>query len=173
MKKERNRILLTGFMGTGKTSVGEKLAHKLSYRFFDTDAMVEAEKKKSVQDIFEKEGEAAFRGYENEALRNALKESPVVIASGGGIVLNPENRKLMKNSALVVALTADAETILERIKSSNHRPLLKTENQMQRIKDLLKQRSPYYLEADHLIDTTHLDVDDVVVEIMKVLDEDR
>lgn len=159
-------------MGTGKTTVGEKLAKAIGYSFEDTDTLIEKTYNKKVSAIFEAEGEEIFRNYEALALEHSLLKTPVVVATGGGIVLKPQNRQLMKEKGFVIALTSTPEKILERTQNEHHRPLLEsseTDNRLQTIKTLLSKRTPYYLEADTLIDTTHLTPDEIVQEIMKVL----
>lgn len=162
-------IILTGFMGTGKTAVGETLAKKLGFQFLDTDLMVEKETGKTITEIFEKEGEAAFRGYEKKMLRKALEKERVVLATGGGAIVDPENLKLMKEKGIVIGLAASAQVIFDRIAKMDTRPLLKTKDQMKKIQELLSERSPYYREADRIIDTTAKAVDKTVEEIIKAL----
>src|SRR3989338_11106644 len=102
--KQPLRVILTGFMGTGKTAVAEALAKRLGYQFLDTDLMVEEETGKTITDIFEKEGESAFRVYEKKMIRKALEKEKVVVATGGGAVVDPDNLKLMKERGVVIGL---------------------------------------------------------------------
>lgn len=166
---KRKRIILTGFMGTGKTAVGETLAKRLGFQFLDTDLMVEKDTGKNISEIFEKEGETAFRGYEKKMLKKALECDKLVLATGGGAIVDSENLKLMKEKGVVIGLVASAEAILERISKMDTRPLLKTRDQMKKIRELLSQRSPYYREADGIIDTTSKTIDKTVDEIIKAL----
>ncbi len=163
------RIILTGFMGTGKTAVGETLAGRLGFQFLDTDLMVEKDTGKTISEIFEKEGEAVFRGYEKKMLKKALEREKVILATGGGAIVDQENLKLMKEKGVVIGLVASAEAILERIAKMDTRPLLKTKDQMKKIRELLSERSPYYREADKIIDTTSKTIDKTVDEIIKAL----
>lgn len=163
------RVILTGFMGTGKTAVGEALAKSLGYKFLDTDLMVEEEVGRSITEIFEKEGEAAFRTYEKKMVHKALTRENIVVATGGGAVLDPENLKLMKENGIVVGLAASPEMILQRISKMDTRPLLKTEDQLKKIKGLLSERSPYYREADKIVDTTSKPIQTTVEEILTLL----
>ena len=94
---KHSRIVLTGFMATGKTAVGEKLAKKLKYDFLDTDLMVEEETGMSITQIFEKEGEPTFRAYEKKMVKKAMERDKVVVATGGGAIVDPDNLKLMKD----------------------------------------------------------------------------
>ncbi len=163
------RVILTGFMGTGKTAVGKKLAGKLHYRFLDTDLLLEKEKGKPVSKIFEEEGEPAFRKYEKAVLQKALTEEKVVIATGGGTIVDPENLKLMKEKGVLITLAADPEVILQRIGHSSKRPLLQADDKMARIQELLEQRQGFYQQAHHAIDTSQKSVEEIVEEIAKIL----
>jgi shikimate kinase len=156
-------------MGTGKTAVGEKLAKRLGYHFLDTDLMVEADTGKSITDIFEKEGETAFRGYEKKMVRKALESEKVVIATGGGAIVDPDNLKLMKEKGVVVGLSASPESILQRVSGMETRPLLRSKDQLKKIESLLSHRSPYYRQADKIVDTTMKRLDETVDEILKAL----
>lgn len=164
-----SRIILTGFMATGKTAVGQKLATKLDYNFLDTDLMVEAETGKTITTIFEKEGEATFRSYEKAMIKKALERDNVVIATGGGAIVDPENLKLMKDRGMIIGLSASSEAIMQRIAGMDTRPLLRTKDQLKRIESLLSHRSPYYRKADKIIDTTMKRVDETVDEILKAI----
>jgi shikimate kinase len=166
---KHTRVILTGFMGTGKTAVGERLAKRLGYQFLDTDLMVEAETGKSITDIFEKEGESAFRGYEKKMVRKAMDQEKVVIATGGGAIVDPDNLKLMKEKGIVIGLSASPEAILQRVASMETRPLLRSKDQLKKIESLLSHRSPYYRQADNIIDTTMKRLDETVDEILTVL----
>src|SRR5512134_2502970 len=119
------RVILTGFMGTGKTAVGEKLAKRLGYQFLDTDLMVEAETGKTITDIFEHEGETAFRVVEKKMVRKALEQEKVVVATGGGAIVDSESLKLMKDRGIVIGLSASPEAILQRVAGLETRPLLR------------------------------------------------
>lgn len=166
------RIILTGFMGTGKTAVGEKLAKKLKYNFLDTDLMIEKETGKSIPEIFEKDGEPTFRVYEKNMIKKALEKDKVVIATGGGAIVDPENLKLMKGRGIVIGLSASPESILQRVSQMENRPLLQTKDlkeKLKKIQTLLSHRSPYYRKADKIIDTTMKDLDETVMEIFKAL----
>lgn len=168
------RIVLTGFMATGKTAVGEKLAKKLKYDFLDTDLMVEGETGKSITQIFEKEGEPAFRAYEKKMIKKAMERENVVVATGGGAIVDPDNLKLIKTRGFVIGLSASPESIMQRISRMDTRPLLQakdTKEQLKKIEALLSHRSPYYRKADKIIDTTMKQPDETVTEILKALNE--
>ena len=164
----RQNIILVGFMGTGKTVVGQALASALGFKYIDTDLMVEAEAKKSIPEIFNTEGEPAFRKYEKQAIQMITHLKGYVVATGGGAVMMDENIAAMKKAGLLICLYATPEVIFERTRHDNYRPLLQTHDPMKRIKSLLNIRMPQYKKADHLIDTSDLSVDKVVEKIISI-----
>lgn len=149
-------IALIGFMGTGKTSVGKKLAQDLGYVFVDTDQEVERVTGLTVAGIFKKHGEIRFRSEESLALKRLLKAEGQVIATGGGIVLKPENVELLKEKTFVVALTARPEVIYQRVEKRGTRPLLKGGDLMERITQLMEERKDAYNFANLVVDTSEL-----------------
>ncbi len=149
-------IALIGFMGTGKTSVGKKLAQDLGYSFVDTDQEVERITGLTVAEIFKKHGEIRFRSEESLALKRLLKAEGQVIATGGGIVLKPENVGLLKEQTFVVALTARPEVIYQRVETRDSRPLLKGGDLMAKIIQLMEERKDAYDFADLVVDTSEL-----------------
>lgn len=156
-------------MGTGKTAVGKELAQKKKWHFVDLDELIELKEKRPITDIFAKEGEAYFRKIESKTLKGVAKEKDFVVACGGGIVINEENTKVMKESGIIICLSAKPEIILKRISGATHRPLLNVENPKEKIELLLKLRSPYYAKADKTIDTSRLSIKEVVAKISKIM----
>jgi shikimate dehydrogenase len=151
----KSRIILTGFMASGKTTVGKILAQKLGWQFLDTDQLIEAKMQKTITEIFEIYGETEFRRIESEILQEVAKIEKTVIASGGGIVLSEENRLLLKKEFLPIWLFAKPETVLLRINKDNqNRPLLNCANPLTKAKDLLNQRKNYYALSCELIVNT-------------------
>jgi shikimate kinase len=152
-------------MGAGKTTVGKELATSLGVSVIDTDAEIVKREGKSINEIFEQQGESFFRKLE----ANLLKEMPtddVIITTGGGIILNKENRNWMKENGLVVYLDADPKEILTRLQNDQSRPLLKQDKQ-NAIYQLYQQRLPFYEESCHIkISTTGKDVSTIVKEII-------
>lgn len=144
-------IALIGFMGTGKSTVGQMAAGMLRFRFVDTDEMIERMAGKRISDIFTAEGEARFREYEREVVEKLREMKDTVISTGGGLVTNPANLASLKGHALVVCLWCSAETILKRVGHQTHRPLLRVENPLEKIRSLLAERAPAYRQADVLL----------------------
>ena len=146
-------IVLTGFMGVGKTEVGRELSAILGWKVVDVDDEIVKSKKMSINEIFSRFGEPAFRGMETEMIKKVSRKKNVIISTGGGAVLRQENMEFLKTSGVVVCLTARPETILKRTSRNRERPLLHVEDPLQRIHDLLEARGPFYEKADIMIDT--------------------
>jgi shikimate kinase len=158
-------IILTGFMGVGKTSVGTRLAKDLGYAFVDTDTLIEADQKTTITEIFSAFGEPYFRDVEARIIREVLEGEEQVVSTGGGAVIREENRTTFKKAGLVVCLIARPEAIYERIRHETHRPLLQTPDPLAKIRDLLAGREPFYHQADLIIDTSDKSIEDAVREI--------
>lgn len=150
-----NHIVLIGFMGSGKTTVGHLVAEKLAWPFVDTDALVVEEAGLSIPDIFAAEGEAGFRERESAVLERLAGEPPSVIATGGGIVTQPRNAPLLRSLGFVVWLSASEADIYARVSRNRSRPLLQTPDPRRTIHDLLDQRRPLYESFAHLTIETH------------------
>jgi len=158
-------IILTGFMGVGKTSVGTRLARDLGFVFVDTDELIEADQKVTITEIFSSFGEQYFRDVEVRVIARTLECEGQVVATGGGAVIREENRKAFKENGVTVCLVARPEVIFERIRHETHRPLLQVPDPPGRIRELLAVRAPFYHQADFLIDTSDRTVDAVISEI--------
>ncbi len=171
----KTNVALIGFMGTGKTAVGEALAKKLNRKFVELDSLIERKAGKSIPEIFQQDGEIAFRELEIEVTKEIAKEKYMVIACGGGIVLNKINIDRLREEAIIVYLTASPRAILKRVSSEEgQRPLLRTPNKALNIRELLRFRKPFYEgAADIKIDTSKLDIDSVVEQIIAKLKEDE
>ncbi len=144
-------VILIGPMGSGKTTVGRALARELGYTFIDADHELEARCGVDVPYIFEKEGEAGFRSRETELLRELVTMEDAVIATGGGVVTEEENRKLLRQGPYVVYLLASVDQQFKRTRNSSHRPLLQTQNPRGRLNELLSKRDPWYRACSDLI----------------------
>ena len=160
-------IILTGFMGSGKTAVGKRLAKRLGYTSLDTDLLIEEKTGKSISDIFSKDGEDYFRDIETLILTELTGINDHVIATGGGIVTRKENIRRLRELGFIIWLKASPETIFKRVSTKTHRPLLKVDNPLEQIKRLMSQREQSYSEADLTIDTDGLEVDETVDIIIK------
>ena len=163
-----NNIYLVGFMGTGKTHIGKEFAKKKKRRFIDLDDLIEFREKRRIRDIFAQDGEPYFRRVERAALKEVAREKEFVVACGGGIVIDPENIGIMKNTGVIICLSASAEVILKRTSGSADRPLLNVAKPKKQIELLLKMRAPYYAQADKTINTTQLSPKEVVGRIIKI-----
>lgn len=159
-------IYIVGFMGTGKTSVGKELARKNKLRFADLDELIELKERRTIPDIFAKSGEPYFRRAEYLALKEVAREKGFVVATGGGIVINPENIALMKETGKMVCLSATPEVILRRTCGCGNRPLLNVPEPKKQIDLLMKLRSPMYAQAHYTIDTSRLTVEEVTEKIL-------
>ena len=163
-----NNIYLVGFMGTGKSHIGKELAKKKKWRFIDLDDLIEFKEKMRIRDIFAQAGEPYFRQAERAVLKEVAKEKKFVVACGGGIVIDPENIKIMKNTGVIICLSASVDVILKRTSGLPDRPLLNVADPKKQIELLLKMRAPYYAQADKTIDTTKLSPKEIVGRIIKI-----
>lgn len=153
-------------MGTGKTVVGQLVASKLGWPFIDTDAEVELKSGRRIADIFSEEGEAAFRRLEKAVLLQVLRRDRVVIATGGGAIVDADNRALMKTDGWLVCLNASPEQIYQRLREVNDRPLLHVPDPLAEIRRLLDERRPFYEEADDVIETAQKNEAEIAQEIL-------
>ncbi|WP_198245681.1 shikimate kinase AroK [methane-oxidizing endosymbiont of Gigantopelta aegis] len=152
--KQANNIYLIGLMGAGKTTMGKKLAQALQWPFYDSDRVIEETTGVSIPMIFEYEGEEGFRDREQEIISYLTGLDQIVMATGGGAILRPENRQKLQQNGFVVYLECSIERILQRTRRDTQRPLLQTENPRQRLEQLLQEREPLYREcADFSVDT--------------------
>ena len=155
-------VVLIGFMGTGKTSIGKIVACTLGFKFVDTDALIVKRAKKAINRIFAEDGEGVFREHETAVLRGLVGKGKMVISTGGGIVLRAENRALLKQIGYTVCLAAKPATICERVAGNRDRPLLNTKNPTETITLMMAERKALYESAcDLMIDTDELSQDEV------------
>jgi len=171
----KTNIALIGFMGTGKTAVGQLLAKKLGRSFVELDSLIEQKAGKSIPDIFHQDGEAAFRELEIEVTKEVSKDRNLVIACGGGIVLNKINIDRLRENARIIYLTASPGVILKRVANEEgQRPLLEVENPTLAIREMLRFRKPFYERAaDITIDTSKLSISAVAEQIISKLKDDE
>lgn len=167
-------IVLIGFMGAGKSSVGRRLQERIGFPRFDTDEMIAAKFGLPIAQIFEIHGEDAFREAESEMLRTFDPNGDAIIVTGGGIVLRSNNRELIRQLGNVVYLHADEDTLFARISRRTSRPLLRTDNPRTTMSDLLQERLPLYEQiADLAVDTSRLDHDQVCDLILEKLNAEK
>ena len=162
-------IVLTGFMGTGKTTVGQILAARLGYEFVDTDVLIEARTGRSIPAIFAEDGEAAFRQLERDIAAELAVQQGLVIATGGRLMLDPANAAELGGTGRIFCLTATPELILTRVLADEkaiERPLLQGPDPATRIRQLLAERAPLYAQFDQ-VDTTGLTAAEVAEEILR------
>lgn len=166
---ERSRnLILIGFMGTGKTTIGRNVAKSLRFRFVDTDQLIRKKAEKSIPDIFAEDGEAAFRQLETEVMTECAEDSNQVISTGGGIVTEEINHPILKRAGYVVWLKASAETIYDRVKRNQHRPLLQVDDPMKTIEEMLAQRESLYSAVEDLsINTDKLTLEETAFGIVE------
>eukprot|EP00534_Pseudo-nitzschia_fraudulenta_P003292 CAMPEP_0201119108 /NCGR_PEP_ID=MMETSP0850-20130426/3295_1 /ASSEMBLY_ACC=CAM_ASM_000622 /TAXON_ID=183588 /ORGANISM="Pseudo-nitzschia fraudulenta, Strain WWA7" /LENGTH=301 /DNA_ID=CAMNT_0047384691 /DNA_START=171 /DNA_END=1073 /DNA_ORIENTATION=- len=164
-----SNLYLVGMMGSGKSSVGDKLARRMgSYKFLDTDDIIEKATKVSIPDIFEAEGEDGFRDVESQVLDTVHSYVRCVVSTGGGLVCRPKNWGKLQ-TGIVIWLDVAPEVIIKRIEGNDDRPLLKTEDPLQTLKDLLEERESKYSQADFRVEITE-DMDEDTVASKIVMD---
>ena len=172
----KNNLILIGYMGCGKSSVGKKIAEAAGLNFLDTDALIEEKEGCSISQIFATRGEAYFRVLETQCIQELLEEkqkgngSLQLISVGGGLPVREENRTLLKQLGVVIYLKATEETIYQRLKGDTTRPLLQGENQIQKIKDMMAQRESKYMDAaNYVVAVDEKTIDEVVEEIKNTI----
>ncbi len=167
-------FFLVGPMGAGKSTIGRQLARTLGMEFIDSDREIEARTGVDIPLIFELEGESGFRKREREVIDALTAQPGIVLATGGGAVLDPDNRRHLAARGNVIYLKTSVEQQLRRTAHDRNRPLLQTENPRQRLEELLAERDPLYREiADIVIDTDGCRVRDVVQKITHYVEESR
>jgi len=156
MTASTHNIVLTGFMGTGKSTIGRMLAKRLKYQFVDTDGLIESRQNRTVAQIFEQSGEAAFRELEKATAAELAERERLVISTGGKMLLEADNRRELSRNGRIFCLVADPEEIIRRLSHSharNKRPLLSSPDPERAIRELLQQRAEAYRQFEQ-IDTT-------------------
>ena len=161
-----HNLALIGFMGTGKSCVGRLAADLLHFTFLDTDHVIEARAGKAISDIFAQDGEPAFREWERRIVEELTRRQKTVIATGGGLPADPANLASLKTHALVICLWASPESIWERVRAHDHRPLLNEPDPLAKIRQLLAVREPCYRQADVLVNTEMRSTREVVQHVI-------
>jgi len=151
--RDIRNLALTGFMGTGKSTVGRQVARELGFEFVDTDNLIEEHAGVSIAEIFDQSGETVFRKMERDVVAQLVHRDDTVIAAGGGLVVDPANLESLRTHALVVCLWASPDVIWQRCRTQTHRPLLHGPDPKARIAELLALREPHYRQADIIVST--------------------
>jgi shikimate kinase len=172
MDRKRNRdaatekpIFLVGFMGAGKTTVGQALADKLKCDFIDLDSVIQQQTGKSIQQIFSEQGEPEFRQIERRAIQSCRELKNAVVALGGGAYLAEENRNVLRGTGITIWLDCPLEICFERVRGDGSRPLVGSEVEM---KALFDKRRPAYALADYVVQTGSLSPDEIALEIIRL-----
>jgi 3-dehydroquinate synthase len=168
-KTDKRNIIVTGFMATGKSSVGRRLAIRLGYDFLDLDTLIAAEAGMPISQIFATQGEETFRTLESRMVDRVAGRTGCVVATGGGTIVNPRNLEALKRSGVVITLSADPDTILSRIASVDDRPMLWGGDKRERVRLLLEQRAQAYAKADLIVDASAHTIDHVANHILDFL----
>ena len=163
-------IILTGFMGTGKSTIGQLVAAELQYEFVDMDTLIEQREGRIISQIFADDGETYFRQLEANLCRELAAQESLVIATGGGALVSVENLRVMERSGLVVCLDCDPATLWERIGQSEDRPMLvaRDEGRFARLAALLEKRIPAYARIKHHLDVTHFSPEEAARQICEL-----
>lgn len=160
-------LYLVGFMGTGKTTIGRAVAHRLRFRFIDSDHEIERQQGRSIPEIFATAGEAAFREFEGGFVESGHPASGCVVACGGGLVVRPGMLDALRARGVVICLHASIETVLKRTAGNRNRPLLQTEDPFERIRTLYAEREAIYRRAGAVILTDHRPTGDIVAHVIR------
>jgi shikimate kinase len=165
----RKPIVLVGMMGSGKSTVGKRLAYKLNLQFYDSDKIIEEREGLSITDIYEYKGEAYFKKQEIDVIKEVLNYGTVILSTGGGSFLIEEIRQVIKDHAISIWLRTNIDTIYERVSRRNTRPLLNTANKMETIQNMITDATPIYEQADMIVDSNNFGAHFVVDTIIQKL----
>jgi shikimate kinase len=163
-------VVMVGMMGAGKTAVGTALARQLGVEFRDSDEEIVRAASRSIAEIFERDGEAFFRAREAEVIARLLRGTPCVLSTGGGAFLAPSNRQLIHDVGISVWLRADLDLLWQRVRHKTTRPLLRTPNPRETLRELYEARLPAYAEADLIVDASpELSVEAMALRVLEAL----
>lgn len=161
-------LYLVGFMATGKSTVGRALAQRLGYRFFDSDHEIERQQNRPIREIFEEEGEVAFRRYERDFIERGHPPEGCVVACGGGLIAQPGMVDVLRSQGVIICLYATPETILRRTQGNKNRPLLNVSDPKKEISKLMAKREPFYRAAGTLVLTDNRSLGEVTSHLRRV-----
>jgi len=167
---DKNKIVLVGLMGAGKTSIGHHLATYLGLPFSDADDEIEKAANSSIEDIFERLGEKNFREGERRVITRLLNGPPIVLATGGGAFMDPKTRKIISENGISIWLKPDLDTLVKRTSKRTNRPLLKNKNHREVLKHLMEVRYPIYQLADITINSLDVPAEETLHQVVKSLD---
>lgn len=160
--QSKPNLYLVGFMGVGKSAIGRRVARELGFRFIDSDHQIEKEQGKKIPEIFASEGESHFRQLERQFIESGHPEADCVVSCGGGLVVQPGMKELLKEKGIVICLFASAESIIERTSRNKNRPLLNVPDPAAKVRALLKEREPIYMDSGTCITTEGRTIPEVV-----------
>ncbi len=163
----KNNIVLCGFMGCGKSTVGRLLAKELRFKFCDSDSVIEQREGASISNIFAEKGEAYFRQLESEIIKELSEQKGLVIATGGGAVLTSENAENLRKTGLVIFLDISPETVLKRLEGDTTRPLLMRDDKKTAVKELMAKRKPLYAAVGHYTVNAETDAETTAKKILE------
>ena len=172
---QSKNIILIGYMGSGKSTVGRKAAKALGFEFLDTDALIEETEGMTISSLFEAKGEAYFREKETDIILGLLEKLPgKIIATGGGLPMKEENRALLKQLGTVIYLKAEPDTLVQRLSGDKSRPLLQSGDLRQKIESMLEIRNPVYEQvADVIFQTDTMSFYEIICKIEKLIKENN
>ena len=171
---EAKNIVLIGLMGSGKSTIGRTIGKLLGRRFIDTDRLIERKAGKTISEIFSQDGEERFRKLEKEIIRKISQYIGIIIATGGGVIKDPENFKCLKESGWIIALYASPATLYSRIEGKRIRPLVANEtNPIEKLEQIFEERKEMYAMADFQINTENKKINEIANEIIELLDKNK
>lgn len=161
-------------MGAGKTTIGRQLAKKLSIDFYDSDYEIEKRTGVKISLIFEIEGEEGFRRRETQVLRELSQMNKIVLSTGGGALIQTENREVLRNNGYIIYLKSSPEMLFKRTAGDKRRPLLQGDNRLEQIRKILTEREPAYIEmADEIIDSEKMSIKQIIQKIIEQINKDE
>ncbi len=169
-----SNIILIGPMGAGKTTIGRQLAKKLSIDFYDSDYEIEKRTGVKISLIFEIEGEEGFRRRETQVLRELSQMNKIVLSTGGGALIQAENREVLRNNGYIIYLKSSPDMLFKRTSGDKRRPLLQGENRLEQIRKILTEREPAYIEmADEILDSEKMSIKQIIQKISEQINKDE